>query len=176
LLGSVQAAKFSMDAVASLAGTSRMTVFNLFGDKRTLLVAVYDALSQAGQLDDVTDILNDPDIEAAWGLYVHRFALFYQINSLVLLHLRGMAALDRDFDAVMRERDARRDLGIAWLLQRQHGHHPTQPASQPVVDITQQISALMGFEVLDALTHRCDAVQALSLWQGMVDTLRAQAI
>jgi AcrR family transcriptional regulator len=176
LLGSANAAKFSMDAVASLAGASRMTVFNLFGDKRTLLVAVYDALSQAGQLHDVADILNDPDIDAAWGYYVQRFALFYQANSLALRHLRGMAALDADFDAVMRERDARRDLGIAWLLQRQHGRNPTQPASQQVVAITQQISALMGFEVLDALTHGTDAVHALALWQGMVDAVRGQAI
>ncbi len=174
LLGSEQAAKFSMDAVASMAGASRMTVFNLFGDKRTLLVAVYDALSRAGQLDDVTDILNDADIDVAWTRYVQRFGRFYQTNSVALRHLRGMAALDADFDAVMRERDARRDLGVAWLLQRQHGHNPTQPANQQVVAITQQISALMGFEVLEALTQRTDAVHALALWQGMVDTLLAQ--
>jgi AcrR family transcriptional regulator len=174
LLGSEQAAKFSMDAVASMAGASRMTVFNLFGDKRTLLVAVYDALSQAGQLDDVTDILNDADIDVAWTRYVQRFGRFYQTNSVALRHLRGMAALDADFDAVMRERDARRDLGVAWLLQRQHGHNPMQPANQQVVAITQQISALMGFEVLEALTQRTDAVHALALWQGMVDTLLAQ--
>jgi AcrR family transcriptional regulator len=176
LLGSDKAAKFSMDAVASLAGASRMTVFNLFGDKRTLLVAVYDALSHAGQLDDVTDILNDPDVDAAWTRYVQRFALFYQTNRLALRHLRGMAALDADFDAVMRERDARRDLGIAWLLQRQHGRNPAQPAGKQVAGITQQISALMGFEVLDALTQGADAVHALALWQGMVDAVRGQAV
>jgi AcrR family transcriptional regulator len=176
LLGSAKAAKFSMDTVASLAGASRMTVFNLFGDKRTLLVAVYDALSQAGQLDDVTDILNAPDIDVAWGRYVQRFALFYQTNSVALRHLRGMAALNADFDTVMRERDARRDLGIAWLLLRQHGRNPTQPASQQMAAITLQISALMGFEVLEALTQGSDAVCALALWQGMVDTVRGQAI
>ncbi len=177
LLGSEQAAKFSMDAVASLAGASRMTVFNLFGDKRTLLVAVYDTLSHDGQLDDVTDILNDPDIDVAWTRYVQRFAQFYQTNSMALRHLRGMAALDGEFDVVMRERDARRDLGIAWLLQRQLGRNPTtHPAAQQVVAIAQQIRALMGFEVLDALAQRGDALHAAALWQGMVDTVRGQAI
>lgn len=175
LLGSEQAAKFSMDAVATSAGTSRMTVFNLFGGKRSLLVAAYDALSQAGQLDDVTDILNEQNIDAAWRHYVQRFAQFYQTNSQALRHLRGMAALDADFDTVMRERDARRDLGIVWLLQRQHGRNPMEPASPQLLAITQQISALMGFEVLDALAQRSDAVHALALWQGMVDTLRKQA-
>lgn len=175
LLGSEQAAKFSMDTVAASAGTSRMTVFNLFGDKRSLLVAVYDALSQAGQLDDVTDILNEQNMDAAWRHYVQRFAQFYQTNSQALRHLRGMAALDADFDTVMRERDARRDLGIAWLLQRQHGRDPMEPASPRLVAITQQISALMGFEVLDTLAQRRDAVHALALWQDMVDTVRGQA-
>lgn len=176
LLGGAQAARYSMEAVASLAGTSRMTVFNLFGDKRTLLVAVYDTLSNDGQLDDVTDILNDPDIDVAWTRYVQRFAQFYQTNSMALRHLRGMAVLDSDFDIVMRERDARRDSGIAWLLQRQLGHNPMQPASQKVVAITQQISALMGFEVLEALAQRTNAARALALWRGMVDRVRKQAI
>jgi AcrR family transcriptional regulator len=176
LLSGADAGKFSMDTVASSAGISRMTVFNMFGDKRTLLVAVYDALSSDGQLDDVTDILNAPDAKAAWTLYVQRFAQFYQNHGAVLRHLRGMAALDSDFDAVMRQRDARRDLGIAWLLQRQHGRHPGQAAKPDVLAMTQQLSALMVFEVVEALTQRAGAKRALDLWKGMLESVRCQAI
>jgi AcrR family transcriptional regulator len=174
IIGSASAAKFSMDAVASVAGISRMTVFNVFGDKRTLLVAVYDELSSSAQLDDVTDILNDPQVDAAWARYVQRFAQFYQSHAAVLRHLRGMAALDPDFDAVMRQRDARKDLGIAWLVQRQHGRSPARAASAALQATTTQVSALMGFEVLDALTQRVGARQALTLWQAMVDAVRCQ--
>jgi AcrR family transcriptional regulator len=174
IIGSTSAAKFSMDAVASGAGISRMTVFNVFGDKRTLLVAVYDELASSGQLDDVTDILNDPDVDAAWARYVQRFAQFYQCHAAVLRHLRGMAALDPDFDAVMRQRDARKDIGIAWLVQRHHRRSPVRPASAALQDIITQVSALMGFEVLDALTQRVGGEQALSMWQAMVDAVRCQ--
>ncbi len=176
LLASAQAGKFSMDAVASAAGVSRMTVFNMFGDKRSLLLAVYDALSSSGQLDDVTDILNDADVDAAWAHYVQRFGRFYQNHSVVLRHLRGLAAWDADFDAVMRQRDARKDLGIAWLLQRQHGGNPLQAMRPALQAVAQQISALMGFEVLDALAQRAGHEQALVLWHAMVDAVRYQAI
>jgi AcrR family transcriptional regulator len=176
LLSGADAAKFSMDTVASAAGISRMTVFNMFGDKRSLLVAVYDALSGDGQLDDVTDILNHPDAEAAWALYVQRFGQFYQNHGRILRHLRGIAALDADFDAVMRQRDARKDLGIAWLLQRHHGRHPVQAAKPDVLAITQQLSAVMVFEVVEALSQRAGAAQALTLWSGMLDSVRHQTV
>ncbi len=176
LLRSADAAKFSIDAVARAAGISRMTVFNMFGDKRGLLIAVYEALSSDGQLDDVTDILNDPDVESAWARYVLRFAQFYQNHGQVLWHLRGMAALDKDFEAVMRQRDARRDMGIAWLLQRQHGRQPGQAPKPDVLAIMQQLSALMVFEVLDALSQRAGAEQALVLWRGMLGSVRRQAV
>lgn len=172
LLSGSDAAKFSMDTVAKRAGVSRMTVFNMFGDKRTLLIAVYDTLSQEGQLDDVTDILNSVDIEIAWALYTERFARFYLNNIFTLRCLRGMAALDADFDAVMRQRDRRRDLGISWLLQRELGRSTTLPTTEQVTAVSQQISALMGFEVLCALTQRTDAAQALVLWNAMVNATR----
>lgn len=176
LLSGASTAKFSMDAVAITAGISRMTVFNMFGDKRTLLVAVYDALSSSGQLDDVTDILNAPDVEAAWARYVQRFALFYQNHAAVMRHLRGMASMDPDFDAVMRQRDARKDLGIAWLLQRQHGRNPLEAIRPDVQAVAHQLSALMGFEVLDALTQRAGGEQAAAMWRTMVAAVRRQAI
>lgn len=172
IIGSTSTAKFSMDAVASGAGISRMTVFNVFGDKRTLLVAIYDELASSGQLDDVTDILNDPDVDAAWARYVQRFAQFYQCHAVVLRHLRAMAALDPDFDAVMRQRDARKDIGIAWLVQRQHGRSPARSPSAALQAIITQVSALLGFEVLDALTQRVGDEQALTLWQSMVNAVR----
>jgi AcrR family transcriptional regulator len=175
LLSSSDAAKFSMDTIASRAGVSRMTVFNMFGDKRTLLIAVYDALSQAGQLDDITDILNTADIDTAWVHYVQRFAQFYQTNSLTLQRLRGMAALDADFDAVMRQRDEKRHQGICWLLQRELGRSPTRPPSKLVAVVSQQISALMGFEVLRALTQCTDAAHAVVLWTDMVNAMRGLA-
>ncbi len=174
IAGNASVAKFSMDAVASVAGISRMTVFNLFGDKRTLLVAVYDELSSSGLLDDVTDILNDLDVDIAWARYVQRFARFYQSQRAVLRHLRGMAALDPDFDAVMRQRDARKDAGIAWLVQRQHGRSPLRAASAALQAIITQVSALMSFEVLDALTQRLGDEQALTMWRTMVDVVRCQ--
>jgi AcrR family transcriptional regulator len=172
LLSSSDAPKFSMDTVASKAGVSRMTVFNMFGDKRKLLIAVYDALSLAGQLDDVTDILNCVDIDIAWMRYVQRFAQFYQTNSLTLQRLRGIAALDVDFDIVMRQRDGKREQGICWLLQRELGLNPTRPSSKRVAGVSQQISALMGFEVLCALTRRTDPAQAVVLWNAMVNATR----
>lgn len=172
LLSGSDAAKFSMDTVANRACVSRMTVFNMFGDKRTLLIAVYDTLSQEGQLDDVTDILNSVDIEIAWALYIERFARFYLNNIFTLQCLRGMAALDADFDAVMRQRDRRRDLGISWLLQRELGRSTTRPPTEQVTAVSQQISALMGFEVLCALTQRKDAAQAVVLWNTMLNATR----
>lgn len=174
LISAPAATELTMDAVAKQAGVSRMTVFNSFGDKRTLLVAVYDMLSEAGRLDDVTDILNLPNIDQAWTRYLKRFAQFYQQHHAVLRQLRGMAARDVDFEAVLCERDARKDMGIGWLLQRQLGHDPAQQPRGRVLAISRQISAAMCFEVLDGLTLRSSASQAITLWLGMIGALRKQ--
>lgn len=57
----------SVDAIAALAGVSKRTVYDYFGDKQTLLLAVFDSLGQSllatirSTLDDTLGDVTDTD-------------------------------------------------------------------------------------------------------------------
>ncbi|MGJ5832150.1 TetR/AcrR family transcriptional regulator [Streptomyces ossamyceticus] len=71
----------SVDAVAARAGVSKRTVYDYFGDKRTLLQAVVDAVGQSlittirSTLDEtLTDRTGDADLEDALVAFSMRIA------------------------------------------------------------------------------------------------------
>ncbi|MET9851032.1 TetR/AcrR family transcriptional regulator [Streptomyces ossamyceticus] len=71
----------SVDAVAARAGVSKRTVYDYFGDKRTLLQAVVDAVGQSlittirSTLDEtLTDLTGDADLEDALVAFSMRIA------------------------------------------------------------------------------------------------------
>jgi AcrR family transcriptional regulator len=154
-------AGFGMESVARAAGVSRMTVFKLFGSKQGLLRAVYQEMAEREHLADATDILNEPDVRMALRRYVAAFAHYYDSHRVALKHLRGFAALDDDFAAVLREREDIRLAGIAYLLRRWHGLSAAQLRGQRAQALVQTLRAMLAFEVFELLAatgQSCDWV------------------
>jgi AcrR family transcriptional regulator len=146
-------ASFSMEAIAREAGVARMTVFNLFGSRQGLLRAVCDEIAQREALSDATELLNDPDVRQALLRYVAAFVQFYTAHRQVLKALRGFAAFDEDFAAVVRERDDKRLAGLAYLVRRWHVLSASQARSRNVAALVATLRAMLAFEVFELLSQ-----------------------
>ena len=175
LSGANAAAAFSIDAVAKRAGVARMTVFNCYANRSTLLSAVCDAMAHSADLLDVTDLMNEPEIGQAFAQYVDCFAQFYAQYTLPLRRLRAYAALDTELGALMQARDAKRTAGLTWLVQRLVGASPLDAPSQQVQAVVAQLKALLCLQVYESLASAAHggAKPSKQLW-AMAQAVLAQ--
>ena len=143
-------AGFSIDAVARQADVARMTVYHQFGSKIGLLEALCDSLAIYGGMEQLVASFRQPGPLDALDEYISVFGRFWQSDRRVLRRLRGLAALDLDFEQVIRARDDRRRQGLRVIFQRlveQHGR-PESPALDEVITV---LYTLTGFECFDTL-------------------------
>jgi len=141
---------FTIDAVAEQAGVARMTVYYQFGSKAGLLESLCDSLAARGQLERLGAAFGQPDPRAALAEFVAAFGRFWSCDRLVLRRLRGLAALDPDFERVIRGRDEWRRDGLRALVGRLAGARPlaTPQAPEATVNV---LWTLTSFETFDAL-------------------------
>jgi AcrR family transcriptional regulator len=141
---------FSIDAVARQADVARMTVYHQFGSKIGLLEALCDSLAMSGGMEQLASAFCQPEPLDALDTYIAVFGRFWQSDRLVTRRLRGLAALDADFEQVIRARDERRRQGLRVIVRRlveEHGR-PEPSAFDEVVDV---LYTLLSFECFDTL-------------------------
>jgi AcrR family transcriptional regulator len=143
-------AGFTVDAVAARAGVARMTVFNQFGSKIGLLEALFDDLAARGLVERLRTAFMRPEPREALADFIAAFGGFWQSDRLVIRRIRGMVALDVDFEKAVNARDERRRQGLRTLMGRlaeQYGK-PAPAAHEEVVTI---LHTLTSFETFDSL-------------------------
>src|SRR6266496_3597804 len=149
---------FSLDAVARQADVARMTVYHQFGSKIGLLEALCDSLAAYGGIEQLAAAFRRPDPLEALDDYIGVFGRFWDSDRLVTRRLRGLAALDPDFEQVIRARDERRRKGLRVLVQRlfeQHG----QPAPEALDEAINVLYTLISFECFDTLAGPARSIQ-----------------
>jgi AcrR family transcriptional regulator len=127
-----------------------MTVYHQFGSKIGLLEAICDTLAASGGMDQMASAFSRPDPWTALDEYIAVFGRFWQSDRLLTRRLRGLAALDPEFEQVIRARDERRRQGLRVLVARL-GERRTQPGSLPINQIVDVLYTLIAFEFFDAL-------------------------
>ncbi|HJT58061.1 MAG TPA: TetR/AcrR family transcriptional regulator [Ktedonobacteraceae bacterium] len=147
---------FSIDAVARKADVARMTVYHQFGSKVGLLEALSDYLAAHGGMDQLAHAFRLPDPFAALDEYIAVFSRFWNADRLVTRRLRALAALDADFEQVVRTRDERRRQGLRVIVGRlaeKYGK-PTPEVFDELINI---LYTLLSFENFDTLAgaERC---------------------
>jgi AcrR family transcriptional regulator len=162
-----------------MADVARMTVYYQFGSKIGLLEALSDMLATQGGMEELATAFRRADALDALGEYIAVFSRFWDSDRLVMRRLRGLAALDPDFEQVVRARDERRREGLRVLVQRiaqQHGR-PTPEALEETVNI---LCALTSFESFDLLAGPTRGIQEVApivhrLARAALDSGREQA-
>lgn len=142
----------SIDAVAAHAGVARMTVYYQFGSKVGLLEALFDELGGRYFRSALPRVMSqDKPLEALANL-IEVFLTFWASERLVTRRIRGMAALDPDFEDSIHGRDERRRLLIRTVIERIAERHgtPHEEAFDATVDA---VYALTSFAMFDAMAR-----------------------
>jgi AcrR family transcriptional regulator len=142
--------KFTIEAVAREANVARMTVYYQFGSKIGLLEAICDSLAANGGIEQLAQVFRQADARDALAEYIRVFSRFWDSDRLVARRLRGLAALDQEFEQVIRARDERRRKGLRVLVQRladQEGQLTPDAFDEAI----QTLYTLTSFETFDTL-------------------------
>ncbi len=110
--------RFSIETVARQADVARMTVYHQFGSKLGLLEALCDGLAASGGMEEIASAFRQPEPLAVLNQYISIFGRFWEVDRLVMRRLRALAALDPDFEQVIRTRDEWRRKGVRAIAQR----------------------------------------------------------
>ena len=141
---------FSIEAVARQADVARMTVYYQFGSKVGLLEALCDSLAVSGGMTQMANAFRKPEPLAALEEYIAVFARFWEVDRLVMRRLRALAALDSDFEQVIRARDERRSQGLRVLAGRIAGQYG-RPSSDAFDEAINVLYTLTSFECFDMI-------------------------
>ena len=141
---------FSIDAVARQADVARMTIYHQFGSKIGLLEALCDDLAGEGGMEQLASAFRQAESLEVLREYIRIFAHFWQVDRLMTRRLRGFAALDEDFEQVIRARDERRRKGVQVIVQRLIEQHK-RPLPERQEEIVNVLFTILSFESFDML-------------------------
>ncbi len=161
---------FSIDQVARQADVARMTIYHQFGSKSGLLEALCDALAASGGMEHLADAFRQPEPLDVLNQYLLVFSRFWDADRLVTRRLRdrlvtrrlrALAALDPDFEQVIRARDERRRQGVRVITQRLVEQQVLSP-STPHDEIVDVLFTLSSFETFDTLAGPARSLQEVA--------------
>jgi AcrR family transcriptional regulator len=152
---------FSIDAVARQADVARMTVYHQFGSKIGLLEALSDSLAAHGGMEHLADAFRRPEPLDALDEYITVFSRFWSADRLVMRRLRALAALDPDFEHVIRTRDEWRRQGLRVIVQR-FAEKYGRPAPEALEEAINVLFTLIGFECFDTLAGPTRSIEEVA--------------
>ncbi len=152
---------FSIDAVARQADVARMTVYHQFGSKIGLLEALSDSLAAHGGMEHLANAFRRPEPLDALDEYITVFGRFWSADRLVMRRLRALAALDPDFEHVIRTRDEWRRQGLRVIVQRFAEKHG-RPAPEALDEAINVLFTLIGFECFDTLAGPTRSIEEIA--------------
>ena len=153
-------ARFSIDAVARRADVARMTIYYQFGSRIGLLEALCDTLGAQGGMQQLATAFQQPTAIGALDTYIAVFSHFWDSDRVVTRRLRGLAALDPDFEQVIRARDERRRRGLRVIVGRfaDEGAWPANRSVEEPVNVLVVVTSFECFDLLAGPTRTCQAV------------------
>jgi AcrR family transcriptional regulator len=156
-------ASFSIDAVARKADVARMTVYHQFGSKIGLLEALCDSLAASGGMQQMGSAFCQEESLDALNQYLLLFSRFWNVDRLVMRKLRALAALDPDFEQVIRTRDEWRRHGVGVIARRLVEQHALSQGStlDEAIDILFTLSSFETFDTLAGSTRSMEEVAPL---------------
>jgi AcrR family transcriptional regulator len=140
-------AAFSLDAVARVAGVTRLTVYHQFGSRRGLLEAVFDEIARQGGLTEIPEAMAMPDPRAALDRLVEIFCGFWNWDPAIG-RLHEAMATDPEFAQALIERNERRRKAVDVLVGRIVGKPASSRMRQDAVDVIFALTSFAMFAML----------------------------
>jgi len=155
--------RFSIETVARQADVARMTVYHQFGSKLGLLEALCDALAASGGMEQIVSAFRQPEPLDILNQYIQIFGRFWDVDRLVMRRLRALAALDPDFEQVIRTRDEWRRKGVRAITQQivEKQRLSLSETFDETVDVLFTLTSFETFDTLAGSTHSLEEVAPL---------------
>lgn len=171
LLATREWRSFTLEAVASKAGVSRVTIYNQMQSKYGLLDAVLTELTERAGMDRLLTATSDRNATAARFAIVQQTCRFWHVERDVLRPLFGLAAVDQQVAATLADRERWRRDQWEQLLDRLIEEAPTvNRFDRP--DLLAGVVAVTSFPTYDALGELADdPVAAAELIDHLVVSL-----
>jgi AcrR family transcriptional regulator len=145
---------FTLDAVATAAGVTRVTVYNQVRSKSGLLDAVLTDLTERAGMDQLLTATKAMRADDARAYIVERTCRFWHAERPVLRPLFGLSAVDRDIAANLAQREQWRADQLDRLLDRLAEERSAPPPAGYVMPRSHVLAALVAvtsFPAYDAL-------------------------
>ncbi len=138
--------QMTMASLASGSGVTRQTIHNLFGSKRGVLEALFDAIALEGGMERMRDVMHQSDPQAMLQAFVHIFCDFWEKHRVLLRRIHGIAAFDPDLGVILDARNGRRHGGAQRIVNR-------LVKGQLSNEFAATLTALTSFEFYDSLAQ-----------------------
>jgi AcrR family transcriptional regulator len=149
----------SIDAISRRAGVARMTVYYQFVSRRGLLEALYDDLAARNLLDYLPLVHEDADPKRALDSLIAIFTRFWANDRVIIRRLRGLAVIDHEIEAGLRERDRMRCNHVESVLRRIDAEYGWK-SELSIEEATKVVGASINFENYDQLADEAVAPDA----------------
>jgi AcrR family transcriptional regulator len=153
--------RFSIETVARQADVARMTVYHQFGSKLGLLEALCDSLAASGGMEQIATAFQQSEPLDVLRQYILVFGRFWDVDRLVMRRLRALAALDPDFEQVIRTRDEWRRRGVRAIMQRFVEKHMLSP-TEHLDETVDALFTLLSFETFDTLAGPTSSLEEVA--------------
>jgi AcrR family transcriptional regulator len=139
---------FTLDAIAARAGVARAVMQRQFGNLAGLCEALWDELFSDGCLGQLPRALTLADPFDALAELIAIHARFWHAERRVIRRLRALAALDRDLERTLRQRQEEHKLALRKLASRLPSRALTAASGYAALDV---LAIATSFEAYDAI-------------------------
>ncbi|HET7831177.1 MAG TPA: helix-turn-helix domain-containing protein [Candidatus Limnocylindrales bacterium] len=139
-----------IDDVARRAGVSRSTVYQLFGDRAGLLVALAERLRQRAGFDRLMEAFNHPDARESFRLALRESCRMFAAFPELSRSLFTLAGLDEDAVAAVAQLERGRRPGMRALAVRLHEQGQLREGVS-VREATELLTVVTSFPAFDEL-------------------------
>jgi AcrR family transcriptional regulator len=139
-----------IDDVAKRAGVSRSTVYQLFGDRAGLLVALAERLRQQAGFDRLVEASNHPDARESFRRALRESCRMFAAFPELARSLFTLAGLDEDAVAAVAQLERGRRPGMRALATRMAEQGQLRD-DVSVDEATQLLTVVTGFPAFDEL-------------------------
>jgi AcrR family transcriptional regulator len=152
-------AGMSLDAVAKVAGVTRLTIYNQFGTRRGLLEAVFDERARQGGLTAIPAAMALPRPKAAVLRIAEIFCAFWASDASGLAQVWAATIGDPELSEGIKARNERRRAIFRTLVTRMVERGEIQKArASDLIDLLHALTSLPFYLELSAPSRSAEAI------------------
>lgn len=150
LLGAPTCSELTLERVAAAAGVTRATMYNHFGSRRALLLAVFREVGRRMQAERIQAAMRDAEPNRALARVLEEASRGWARQYVTVKRLFALAALDREIGREVASAERERRASLGYLAERLVPARGADRAGT-VLEAARVLGALTSFQTYEAL-------------------------